>query len=90
LNLLSLYIIPPGSLRLFNFRCSTSAADFARMFHKTEVYAKTMIFLWNTQIAGTSIGLLIGLYLGNEDSEMWKYSRAVSFTTHVDAHAAVL
>ncbi len=60
------------------------------MFHKTEVYAKTMIFLWNTQIAGTSIGLLIGLYLGNEDSEMWKYSRAVSFTTHVDAHAAVL
>ena len=78
LNLLSLFIIPPYALRLFGLRCSTSAADFARMFHKTDVYAKVMVFLWNIQVAGSSACLMFGHYLGNEDMEMWAYARGVS------------
>lgn len=78
LNLLSLFIIPPYAQRLFGLRCSTSAADFARMFHKTDVYAKVMVFLWNVQVAGSSASLMFGQYLGNEDMEMWAYARGVS------------
>jgi hypothetical protein len=78
LDFVSMYFIPPAALKIFGLRCSTSAADFARMFHKTEVYANLMVFLWNTQFAGTSLALMIGLHVGFECGDMWDYSRSVS------------
>jgi hypothetical protein len=81
LNLLSMFFIPPYARAIFEMRSSTSAADFARMFNKVGVYAKTQVFLWNTEFCGTSVSLMFGQYLGNEDSEMWDYARHVSTST---------
>lgn len=78
LNLLSLYHIPPLSVKLFELACTTSSADFARMIHVTDVYSNVMVFLWNVEFGGSSHGLIQGQYLGFEDGEMWAYSRSVS------------
>ena len=77
LLLVSHFYIPAYALDLFAFCCATTAADFARMFHVNDVDAKTMVFLWNTQLNGRNVALMFGQYLGNEDSEMWEYCRKV-------------
>ncbi len=80
LNLISMFFIPSYARAIFEARSTTSAADFARLFHKHGVYAKTQVFLWNTEFCGTTLSLLFGQYLGNEDSEMWDYVLGVSVT----------